>query len=72
MTQSKYFAGKALRGLLADATSDEDIARARRFAELNGLDAGDIGRRQPVARSARGRGTSATTLRRQLVERARA
>jgi len=72
MTQSKYFAGKALRGLLADATSDEDIARARRFAELNGLDypqAGAIGRRRSTAR---GRGTSAAELRRYLDRRSAA
>jgi hypothetical protein len=36
--RSNYFAEKLLRGLLADAASDEDFRRARRFAELNGLD----------------------------------
>jgi hypothetical protein len=77
----RHLAEKALRGLIADAASDEDFRRARRFAELNDLDypertsvrrrAGDVGRQSmptslSVARSARGRGASAAELRRYL------
>jgi hypothetical protein len=56
---TSHFALKALRGLLADAASDEDFGRARRFADLNGLDyperASMPTRSVSVARSARGR-----------------
>jgi hypothetical protein len=38
MKRGSHLAEKALRGLLADAASGEDFRRARRFAELNGLD----------------------------------
>jgi hypothetical protein len=68
----RHLAEKALRGLIADAASDEDFRRARRFAELNGLDypertsgvrqwAGDVGRPSTPTRS-----RSAAELRRYL------
>jgi hypothetical protein len=55
MNRGSHLAYKALRALIADAASDEDFRRARRFAELNGLDYAD---RTPAAR-----GTSAAGLR---------
>ena len=77
--KTDHFARKALRGMLADAASDEDFGQARRFAELNGLDYPERTsmptRSISVARSARGRAartgsrtrsTQASTLRLQL------
>lgn len=57
--KTDHFARKALRGMLADAASDEDFGQARRFAELNGLDYPERTsmptRSVSVARSAPGR-----------------